>query len=107
MKPIIPSLRENNRYITFQIQADKQFNNEEIKKMLQEEFLTFLGSLELAKSSFKLVSFNKNKGIVKVNSKYLDKLRAMLPLINKLNNEKVNIKSLKTSGLINKVKMEA
>ena len=75
--------------------------------MLQEEFLTFLGSLELAKSSFKLVSFNKNKGIVKVNSKYLDKLRAMLPLINKLNNEKVNIKSLKTSGLINKVKMEA
>jgi len=106
MKALMPTLRENNRYVSFKIDAKKQFNIEEIRKMLQEEFLTFLGSLELAKSSFSLISFNKNQGIIKVNAKYLNKLRGMLPLINKLNNENVNIKSLKTSGLLNKVKEE-
>ena len=104
MKALLPSLRENNRYIKFQIDADKSFNNRDIEKSLQEEFLTFLGQLELAKSSFKLISFNKNKGIIKINSKYLDKFRAILPMIQKLSNEKVNVKSLKTSGLINKLK---
>ena len=102
----MPTLRENNRYIKFQIEAEKTFNNKDMGKNLEEQFLTFLGELELAKSSFRLISFNKNKGIIKVNAKYADKLRAMLTMINNINNEKVNLRSLKTSGLINKVKGE-
>ena len=104
MKLILPSLRENNRYIKFQIDNKKQFTIKDIDKSLEEGFLTFLGQLELAKSSFKLVKFKDNKGIIKVNAKYADKLRAMLTMINEINNEKVNVKSLKTSGLINKIK---
>ncbi len=104
MKPILPTLRENNRYIKFQIDAEKQLSVKEVEKSLQEEFLTFLGALEVGKSSFKLISLDKNKGIIKVNAKYLNKLRAMLTIINKINNEKVNLKSVKTSGLINKLK---
>ena len=106
MKPILPSLRENNRYIKFQINAERKFDAKDIEKSLKEGFLTFLGSLELAKSSLRLISLNKNIGVVKVNVKYLNKLRAMFTMIEKINNEKVNIKSLKTSGLLNKLKEE-
>ena len=104
MKQILPSLRENNRYIKFQIDAKKQFNKNLIENKLKEEFLSFLGQLELAKSSFKLVKFNKNQGIIKINVKYADKFKAMLTLINEINNEKIDLKSLKTSGLLNKLK---
>jgi|SRR3989338_4413406 len=104
MKPILSSLRENNRYIKFQIDAKKHLNQKDAEKSLQESFLDFLGELELAKSSFKLVNLKDNKGIIKVNAKYANKLRAMLTMIQEINNEKVNVKSLKTSGLINKVK---
>jgi|SRR3989344_5806340 len=106
MKPILPSLRENNRYIKFQINAERKFDAKDIEKSLKEEFLTFLGSLELAKSSLKLISLNKNMGLIKVNAKYLNKVRAMFTMIEKINNEKASIKSLKTSGLLNKLKEE-
>jgi len=106
MKPLMPNLRENNRYVKFQVSTEKRLNTKEFEKGLQEEFLSFLGQVELAKSSFKLVKFSNNKGIVKVNAKFADKLRAMFAIIEKMNNEKITIKSLKTSGLINKVKGE-
>ena len=106
MKPILPSLRENNRYVKFQINAERKFDAKDIEKSLKEEFLTFLGSLELAKSSFRLISLDKNIGLIKVNAKYLNKARAMFTMIEKINDEKVNIKSLKTSGLLNKLKEE-
>ncbi len=106
MKALMPTLRENNRYVKFEIKAKKQLTSKEVEKGLQESFLEFLGSLELAKSSFTLVSLKDNKGIAKVNAKYLNKLRGMFTMIQKMNNEQIEIKSLKTSGLINKVKEE-
>ena len=107
MKPILPTLRENNRYVSFQIEnGKKKLNTKDIEESLQESFLTFLGSLELAKSSFKLIKFKDNKGIIKINPKYANKLRASLTMINNIKDEKVNLKSLKTSGLLNKLKKE-
>lgn len=102
----MPTLRENNRYVSFKIEAKKQFNNEILKKAIEEEFLAFLGQLELGKSSFKIINIKNNKGIIKVNAKYLNKLRGMFTMIQKIDNEKVNVKSIKTSGLINKIKEE-
>jgi RNase P/RNase MRP subunit POP5 len=104
MKPLMPSLRENNRYVKFHITAKKALNEKELEKILQEEFLTFLGQLEFAKSPFKLIKLNGNKGLIKVNAKYLEKAKAMLTMIQKINNEQVDLKSLKTSGLLNKLK---
>ena len=101
MKPILPSLRENNRYVEFSVNSEKKLNTKDIENMLEEQFLTFLGKLELAKSSFKLVKFSGNKGIIKVNAKYADKIRAMFTMI-----KEMNIKSTKTSGLLNKLKEE-
>ncbi len=106
MKPILPTLRENNRYLSFEIKTEDKIERKEIENKLQESFLEFLGSLELAKSSFKLIDIRKDKGIIKVNAKYLNKLKAMFTLTKMINNKKIGLKSLKTSGLLNKLKEE-
>ena len=103
MKALLPTLRENNRYIKFEINSKNRLDSEEIKKQLKMEIIKTLGQIELAKSSFKIINLKNNKGIIKVNSKYLDKTKACLTLINKLNKENIKLNSLKVSGLINKV----
>ena len=104
MKNLLPTLRESNRYIAFEITSKKQLNEMEVKKGLEKEIIGFLGSLELAKSSFKLINFHKNRGIIKVNRKYLNKMKAVLSLIKEIENNKVMVKSLNVSGILKKAK---
>jgi RNase P/RNase MRP subunit POP5 len=101
MKNLLPSLRESNRYIKFEIISKNQLKAKDIKKNLEKEILTFLGILELAKSSFSLINYKNNEGIIKVNRKYLNKIKGILPLIN---NEKILIKSKSVSGILKKIK---
>ena len=104
MKSLLPVLRESNRYVIFEIISKKQLNNKEVKKSLEKEILGFLGMLEFAKSSFKLINFQKNRGIIKVNRKYLSKIKAALVLINNMEKEKIAVKSLYVSGILKKAK---
>lgn len=104
MKNLLPTLRESNRYIAFEIYSKKQLNSEEVKKSLEKEILSFLGALELAKSSFRLVNFQKNKGIIKVERKYLNKIKAALTLIDNIEKEKIAIHSKSVSGILKKAK---
>ncbi|MEK6907400.1 MAG: Rpp14/Pop5 family protein [Nanoarchaeota archaeon] len=104
MKNLLPALRESNRYITFEIVSKKQLNPKEARKSLEKEILGFLGALELAKSSFKLINFQNNKGIIKVNRKYLNKIKAALTLTNNIENSRVAISSKYVSGMLNKAK---
>ena len=105
MKSLLPVLRENNRYIAFEIISKKQLNIQEVKKSLEEQILAFLGALELAKSSFRLIDFKKNKGIIKVNRKYLSKIKASLALIDNMEKERITVKSRYVSGILKKAKL--
>jgi len=102
MKRILPSLRENNRYVLFQI--SKNIDTKKFKEKFENELISFLGQLEIAKSSFKLISFNGDKGVIKVNAPYLNKIKAFMALENNIDKEKVTIKSIKVSGILNKLK---
>ena len=104
MKNLLPTLRESNRYVIFEIISKKQLNVKEVKKSFEKEILGFLGMLEFAKSSFRLINFQKNRGIIKINRKYLSKIKAALALINNLDKEKVAVKSLYVSGMLKKAK---
>jgi ribonuclease P/MRP protein subunit POP5 len=104
MKNLLPTLRENNRYITFEIISKKQLNQREVKKSLEKEILNFLGTLEIAKSSFRLLKYEKNKGIIKVNRKYLNKIKAALTLIKDIEKNEIMIKSKYVSGILKKAK---
>tara|TARA_Y100000034_G_C6906717_1_gene421042 strand:+ start:4524 stop:4841 length:318 start_codon:yes stop_codon:yes gene_type:complete len=82
MKVILPSLKERNRYIVYQIKNNKKFTIDEIKKELERAILKFLGELEYAKANILILDdFKKSRGIIKVNNRYVDKVKVALMLI--------------------------
>ena len=104
IKTLLPSLKENIRYFLYEIKSE---NNIKItKKMIEDELRNFIGELGLAKAGLNFIETNNNKGILKVNAKSLHEIRTGLALINNINNNKVNVKTLKVSGTINKLKRE-
>ena len=82
MKVILPTLKERNRYLVYQIKNNKKFSLVEIKKELQKAMLQFLGDFEYAKANILILDdFKKDRGIIKVNNKYVDKVKVALMLI--------------------------
>lgn len=90
---IKPSLLEKDRYLLYE--ADKPVD----EKTLYIKMRSFLGDLGLAKANFKFMLKKGKKGVIRVNSKYVDKVKVGLMLI-----KDVDIKIIKISGLINRVK---
>ncbi len=105
MKPILPSLREKNRYIVYALKSDKKLKFEDIKMAIEKAYLNFLGELGSAGSGIRVMDhFYQNKGIVKVNSRYVDKSRVALMMMDKIKDSKVEVKTVGVSGTIKKAK---
>jgi len=80
MKVILPTLKERNRYLVYEIKSKKSFSD--IKKELKKATLQFLGEFEYAKANILILDdFKKSRGIIKVNNKYVDKVKVALMLI--------------------------
>ena len=73
---------------------------------IQSGLRNFIGDLGLAKAGLKFISKKSNKGILQVNNKSLNEVRTGLALINEVNDVPVSIRTLKVSGVVNKVKGE-
>jgi RNase P/RNase MRP subunit POP5 len=91
MKALKPSHREKKRYLLI---SGKDAN----EKNIQEAILKFIGILGYAKASPKIIKKTKNKIILAINRKSLNKIRASLLLSGK------EIKIEKISGVVNKLK---
>ncbi len=105
IKPILPSLREKKRYIVYEILSDQKMSFNNIKSSINKAVLGFLGELGYAKSGLIIMDmFKNNKGVLRTNHKEVDNIKASLALIDKINNEKVIIKSNLVTGVLNKAK---
>ena len=81
MKTILPTLKERNRYLVYEIKNNK-YNFNEIKQEMKKSILQFLGELEASKANILILEdFKENKGIIKVSHKYVDKVKVALMLI--------------------------
>lgn len=108
MKPILPTLKENPRYVLFKLKSSSDFSKIDAQKHIIVECKQFLGELGIAKSGLNFISFDKKfqLGVIRTNSKYLDETKAALTLIKKLCSKKVKIDVLKVSGMLNKLHIE-
>ena len=107
MKRISPSLRQKKRYLVFEIVSNKKISSfEAVSSAIWQNSLAFLGELGMAKAGILILKerFNANlqKGIIKVNNKYVDHLKSALLMIERIGNEKVILKSVGVSGILNK-----
>lgn len=93
IKRIIPSLRENNKYLLYE--AEKNISEKDILKGIKE----FIGELGIARANPVILIKKKKKGVIKVNNKYLNEIKTALMLI-----KDNNVKTVKVSGMIKRLK---
>ncbi|MGM5482833.1 MAG: Rpp14/Pop5 family protein [Nanobdellota archaeon] len=107
-KPLLPSLREKKRYLAFEVISKQAINKNAIFNAILKKSKEMLGEIENAKAGIEVLHEKYNqpaqRGIIKVNHKYLEKLRASLCMISSIDSKKVITRSLGASGMINKAK---
>jgi len=105
LKPLLPSLREKKRYLAFEVESKEKITFLEVKKAIEGKMKEFIGTLGMANTGMIfLKDWKDNKGIVRVNSKYVDHTKAGMALVKEVNNKRVIIKSLAVSGIIDKLR---
>ena len=107
IKPILPSLREKKRYLVYESVSEMKIQYNYIKRSINSAILSYIGELGYANAGIIILPENKNtKGILRVNTKYLDKVKASLTLIESINKERVIVKSVGVSGTLKKAKQK-
>lgn len=103
MKPLLPALKEKKRYIVFEVITEK-FDRNRAQSILESECLKFLGEFGIAKSGFSIITdcWEKNKGIIKANPKYVNEVKMALSLVK--GNLIFNV--IGVSGTLNKAKQK-
>ncbi|MFT4283056.1 MAG: Rpp14/Pop5 family protein [Candidatus Woesearchaeota archaeon] len=100
IKGLMPSLREKKRYLKIKVISLQSSNIYSFKHELISKIKQFLGTFESSKAGILPVNSKKDELLLKVNSNYLDKVRASLLFINTLNSNPVILKSVKAYGSI-------
>jgi ribonuclease P/MRP protein subunit POP5 len=97
---LLPSLRERKRYLAFEVISKRDIKDSKlVSNLIKTNCLKFLGELGMAKAGIQIIKYENNKGLIRINHKHLDEVRASLALIN----EKDTIfTSLGVSGIIKK-----
>ena len=106
MKKFLSSLKEKKRYIAFEIDSESGFAKDEVVKAVDTSCRNFMGEYGYGKAGVMVVSdtINGKKGVVRVDSKYVDLVKVSLMMIKEINNNNVVFRSVRTSGAIGKVK---
>jgi ribonuclease P/MRP protein subunit POP5 len=107
IKPVLPSLREKKRYLIFEIVSKKQIESfSEVSEIIWKSTKSFLGEIETAKSAIWVLAEKwnqkKQRGMIKVNNKYVDKLKTSMALVENYKKQKIILKSIGVSGIIKK-----
>jgi len=102
LKPILPSLKEKKRYLSFEILSENNFSSEDVSKAINESTLKFLGTLEAGKAGLLFLAdkYKNNEGVLKTGHKYVDKVRTALALIKTIDNKEVIVRTRVVSGTL-------
>ena len=104
LKPILPSLKEKKRYLSFEIISEHSFSADDVSKAAMDSILSLLGTLEAGKAGLMFLSdkYSNNSGIIKTNHKFVDKVRTALALVSKIDGEDMLIRTRIVSGTLKK-----
>ncbi|MEM4260041.1 MAG: Rpp14/Pop5 family protein [Candidatus Woesearchaeota archaeon] len=101
---LLPSLKEKKRYLVYEVIMEKNIHNTD--KKISDYIDCWLGVVESSKASIIFIGYSKEnrRGIIKATNNYVDRIKLVLSLINKIDNINVIIRSIYVSGLLNKAK---
>ena len=102
IKPLLPTLRERKRYLAFEVLSEKELQWAMIKKAIFDAMKEYVGIDGISDAGLLFVKNNGNKGILRVSHTSLNKVRAALIFIKNIDSQKVMVKSIGASGMLNK-----
>ncbi|MBL7054584.1 hypothetical protein ISS05_02410 [Candidatus Woesearchaeota archaeon] len=107
IKPISPSLREKKRYLAFEVVSKQKIEGfKGVSESIMNSGLMFLGQLGMAKAGAIILKDKWNqemqRGIIRVNHKQVDNLKAALAFVEKIDDKKVIVQSVGVSGILKK-----
>ena len=104
IKPLLPSLREKKRYLAYEVISKHRFNDAvHVNKAILDAANDFLGDLGMAKAGILPINDKWNadsqRGIMRVNNKHVDELKASLIFVKNINGKGAFVKSVGASGI--------
>jgi RNase P/RNase MRP subunit POP5 len=90
MKSLIPSQREDKRYL--------KVRGKDLKKNVPNSIHAYIGTLGMSEACLKWISFEEDSGIISINRKSLEKVKASFCI------SKERIEVLKVSGTLKGLK---
>lgn len=95
--------------MAFEIVSEGQIKDiSAVSRQIKDSSLNFLGTMGLASAGFMVVEdcWNREmqRGILRVNNRYLNHAKASLTLIDSINSENVIVRSIGASGSLKKAK---
>ena len=110
VKPLLPSLREDRRYLVIEISSEwpSTFGFGEVYTQLNSCFEKYLGIFGLSEANISILkeTFDKKSQrlIISACRKSIDKIKACLVYIDEINGKKAMARSIYCSGTIKKAK---
>jgi len=101
----MPTLRECKRYIGFEIESAVPIPFKMFEDVFERCMKDLIGTLGVAQAGAFVIKdrYNGNKGIIRVNNKFTDHIKMVFTMIKSIDEKPVIVKSIRTSGMINKV----
>ena len=101
-KMLLPTLRERKRYLAFEVLAEKEVQWNSMKRAITAAVKEYVGITGLAETGLLFVKNNQNKGLLRTSHTMLNKVKAAMVFITHIDNQKVIVKSIAASGMLNK-----
>lgn len=111
IKPLLPSLREKKRYLAYEVISKSRFYDAiHVNKAILETANEFLGNLGMAHAGIIPINDKWNekmqRGIMRVNNKHVDNLKASLIFVKNINGKDAIVKSVGASGILRKAQQK-
>lgn len=105
-KPMLPILKERNRYIAFESISDSNFSRGDVIDAIWNSMLNFFGEIVTGKTGLWVMDWDekKQKGVLKANHKSIETVRTSLALVEGINGHRVIFNVLGVSGTIKKAR---
>ncbi len=102
----LPSLKEKRRYLVFEVISERKHGLDEVKKAIMDSLTSFLGASGMAKAKMRMLADkwdeDKQKGVIVMERKNLDSVKAALCMATSVSGEKAIIRSAGASGILKK-----
>lgn len=107
IKSLLPSLKEKKRYLAYKITTtDGRLGERNFANEIAQRISENLGAFESSQAGIIPIESDQQTrtGIIRISNKQLNKAKASLALITDISGQKAIVRSISTSGMLNKVR---